>query len=203
MYRRRCCLCRCCSRCCMRLVVLLLGATYTLLCQQRRTQRPMRVQGHQILTTLDGRQVNARRIPHEAKRLGAAGCNPIVLHLFGRGDRRSRPCCVPSTLRLAAPTSPAPPLDPPRSTPHSCPWAPGHVEPRKRLEGSVPLAVYAPLFLALFVSLHFTTPRLHTHRDSSSRFPAQTRRTSPGHHRHVRVPAEPATPAHYKCKSGY
>jgi hypothetical protein len=42
--------------------------------------------------------------------------------------------------------------------------APGHVEPRKRLEGSVPLLLYAPLLLALFASLHFPTPPIHVSR---------------------------------------
>jgi hypothetical protein len=94
----------------------------------------------------------------------------------------------------------------------------GHVAPRHAYLRSVPLRIPAPgplntwrrgndwkdpcpcpcipLFLPPFCQSALSTPRIHAHRDSS-RFPAQTRRTSSGYNRHVRVPAELGTPAHY------
>jgi hypothetical protein len=38
-----------------------------------------------------------------------------------------------------------PPQPPLRSAPHSGSWTPERVEPRKRLEGSVPLPLYTPV----------------------------------------------------------
>jgi hypothetical protein len=105
-------------------------------------------------------------------------------------DRRPRPCCATSTP--AAPTSTV-------SAPHSALRipAPGPLNTWSRgndWKDPCPCP-YIHLCSSLpFVSLHFPTPRIHAHRDSS-RLPAQARRTNPGHHRHVRVPAELRTSA--------